>query len=209
MIYPNAKVSEKATLFPGAVVGRPPKKAGNFHVPVRGGKETVISPGAVIGCNAVIYEGCFIGKDVLIGDGATIRENTHIDDQTIIGNNTTIQNDVTIGKRSRVVDLSHITAGVVIGDDVFISTGVLTMNDNSLARGGELNPPFIDNNARSGGGAILLPGVRVGSDALVAAGAVVTKDVKPGARVQGVPAKTFPQPETEDEVWMDYYFRGG
>lgn len=208
-IYRGVTIEEGVTIFPGAVIGRPPKKSGNFHVPSRAGRDTIIRKGAVIGCNAVIYQGCDIGEDAMVGDGATIRENSTIGEQSIVGNNCTFQNDVTMGKRSRVIDLSHITAGVMIGDDVFISTGVLTMNDNSMARGGELRPPFIDSQAMVGGGAILLPGVRVGQNAIVAAGAVVTKSVKPGTRVQGVPAKPFPpHQETDEEIWSDHFFGG-
>lgn len=207
-VYRGVTIEQGVTIFPGAVIGRPPKKAGNFHVPTRADRDTIIRKGAVIGCNAVIYQGCIIGEDVMIGDGATIRENCTIEEQSIVGNNCTFQNDVYMGRRSRVIDLSHITAGVVIGDDVFISTGVLTMNDNSMARGGALRPPFIDSRAMIGGGAILLPGVRIGEEAMVAAGAVVTKSVKPGVRVQGVPAKTFPVPASDEEIWSEHFFGG-
>jgi acetyltransferase-like isoleucine patch superfamily enzyme len=207
VVFPGTLIEEGVTIFPGAIIGRPPMKAGATHVPVHRGGETVIKKGTVIGCNAVIYEGVYIGNSVLVGDGATIRENCQISDQAIVGNNCTLQNDVHVGRRARIVDLSHITANVHVGDDAFVSTGVLTMNDNSMARGGSLRPPYISNRAMVGGGAILLPGVTIGEDALVGAGSVVTKDVFPNTRVQGVPARLFEaRRESDEEIWAKYFF---
>lgn len=211
-VYPGVTIEENVTIFPGAVIGRPPKKAGAFSVTARAADNTIIKKGSVIGCNAVIYQGCYIGESVMIGDGATIRENCQISDQAIVGNNCTLQNDVHVGRRARIVDLSHITASVHIGDGAFVSTGVLTMNDNSMAHGGALRPPYIANRAMIGGGAILLPGVTIGEDSLVGAGSVVTHDVMPSTRVQGVPARPYdaraPRDEevADRELWARYYF---
>ncbi len=207
--YGDVLVEQGVTIFPGAHIGRPPRATGSIHQKPKAGKTTYLGPGTIVGANAVLYQGVQTGSRVLIGDGATIREDTVVDDDAIVGSNATIQNDVWIGKRSRVLDLSHITAHVKIGDDVFISVGVLTMNDNSMAQGGELNPPSIERNARVGGGAALLPGTHVGENALVATGAVVTHDVGENVRVQGVPARVYGQPvaETEKQIWDAYLDR--
>lgn len=205
VIYPGVVIEGDVTVMPYAVIGRPPKIAGAVHVEPHVNGKTYIRRGAVIGAHAVIYAGTTIGESVLIGDGATIRENCLIGSQSIIGNNCTFQNNVVMGPRSRVVDLSHITAHVYIGAEVFISTGVLTMNDNSMAQGGELEPPVILSGARVGGGATLLPGVQIGQDSLVAAGSVVTKRVKAGARVQGVPAREYPGPKTDRQLWEEHF----
>lgn len=197
------------TVFPGAYIGKRPKVAGIVQNQPHAASGTLIGRGSVIGANSVIYAGTDIDESVLIGDGATIRENCIIGAQSIVGNNCTFQNNVRMGKRSRVVDLSHITANVVMEDDVFISTGVLTMNDNSMAHGGELKAPWFYKGAMVGGGAVILPGVHVGADAMVGAGSVVTRGVEAGARVQGVAAKPFPRPTpppTDMERWAQYYF---
>lgn len=193
----SATIEDGVTVMQGAVIGREPARPNIFTRP---GRPAYVGAYSVIGSNVTIYTGVSLGKNVLIGDGARIRENTRIGDDSIIGSNATIQNDVNMGERSRVVDLSHITAGVVIGDDVFISTGVLTMNDNSFNHGGPLNPPIISDGVSIGGGAILLPGVFVGPNAIVAAGAVVTKYVYAGTRVQGVPAKRYYLPPVDESL---------
>lgn len=204
MIYPNVWIDEDAvieegvTIFPGAVIGKPPKVTG--IVPPKESREaTTIRRGSVIGANAVIYKGTSIGPEALIGDGVTVRENCEIGEGGVIGNNSTVQNDVVIGNRVRIVDLSHVTAGVRIADDVFWSVGVLSMNDNRDGAG--LKAPQIEAKAFIGGGAILLPGVTIGEQATVAAGAVVTRDVAARTRVQGVPARPFyPQPMYDGET---------
>lgn len=211
-VYPGVTLGENVVIFPGAVIGREPLTAGSVKNKPEVKHDTIIEDGAVIGANAVIYAGVHIGKEALIGDGATIRENCSIGSKSIVGNNCTLQNDVQMGERSRIVDLSHITAGVLIGDDVFISTGVLTMNDNSMNKGGQLDPPAFFDGAMVGGGAIILPGVDVKRGALVAAGAVVTRHVDEGVRVQGVPAKPYEQPladradKVERDLWAQYFF---
>lgn len=179
------------TIFVGAFIGKRPKVAG-IVPPKEYRPRTVIRSGAVIGANAVIYKGVEIGPNVLIGDGVTIRENTTIGEGSVVGSNSTVQNDVVLGSRVRVVDLSHITAGVRVGDDVFWSVGVLSMNDNRDGEG--LKPPQVGKRAFVGGGAALLPGVEIGDDAIVAAGSVVTRHVTAGTRVQGVPARPFTKP---------------
>ena len=104
--------------------------------------------------------------------------------------------DVSIGDGVKVMDNTHITGGVRIGDDAFVSTSVATTNDNSpgdaLQGESSLVAPEIRGRAVVGAGAILLPGVIIGEGATVAAGAVVTKDVPADAVVFGVPARAKP-----------------
>lgn len=190
VIYGEVEIDDFTTIFDGSVIGREPMAAGIIsHKPNAIGK-TRIGKRCVIGANAIIYQGAVIGDDCLVGDGTTIRENTTIGNNTVVGSNVTIQNGAVIGDRVKIVDLSHITFDCTIGDDSFISVGVYTMNDNSMARGGEVIGPKIGKRVRIGGGALLLPGIIVGDDAIIGAGSVVTKDVPEGGKVMGIPAKT-------------------
>lgn len=212
-IYPNAiiedgvVIEEGVTVFPGAYVGKPPKVTGIVQNKPRFTRETIIRSGCVLGANSVVYAGVQIGPNTLIGDGVTVRENGTIGSECVIGNNSTLQNNVEIGNRVRVVDLSHITAYVTIEDDVFWSVGVASMNDNSMAQGGDLEPPYVEKGAMIGGGALLLPGVRIGSKAIVGSGSVVTKDVRPGDKVMGIPAtnRYAAEVKAKDQLIKEYF----
>jgi UDP-2-acetamido-3-amino-2,3-dideoxy-glucuronate N-acetyltransferase len=89
----------------------------------------------------------------------------------------------------------------VVEHDVFVAPGVITTNDPTAGRRGpgqELRGPTLRRACRIGAGAVLLPGVEVGEEAFVAAGAVVTADVPARAVVMGVPARVVRQvPEEE------------
>lgn len=204
-IFEDVSIAEDVTVMPGAVIGRPPKGTPALrNQPKSRFESTVIGAGSVIGANAVIYRGVNIGRNVLIGDGVTIREDCFIGDNVIIGNNSTLQNDVLVGDNVRIVDLSHVTAQVVIEAGAFWSVGVLSMNDNAMGPGGELKAPVVKAGAKVGGGALLLPGVIVEEGATVAAGSVVTHDVPIGSTVMGVPARV--RVPKKDPTWEDYYF---
>lgn len=140
----------------------------------------------------MIYAGVTIGAGTLIGDGVVVREDVRIGEMCVIGSNSTINAHTQIGSRVKIMDLSHITADALIEDDVFISTGVLSTNDNAMGRdgySGQFRGPVIRRKAAVGAGVILLPGKIVGEGATVGAGAVVTHDVPPGQTVMGVPAR--------------------
>ncbi len=96
---------------------------------------------------------------------------------------------------------AYITAWTVVEDDVFVAPGVITANDPTAGRRGpgqELRGPTLRRACRIGAGAVLLPGIEVGEEAFVAAGAVVTADVPARAVVMGVPARVVRQvPEEE------------
>ncbi len=87
------------------------------------------------------------------------------------------------------------TAYSTIEEDVFIAPCVVTTNDNFMgrteARLAAMKGPTIRRGARIGGGAVLLPGIEIGEEAFVGAGAVVAKDVPPRAVIVGNPARVI------------------
>jgi UDP-3-O-[3-hydroxymyristoyl] glucosamine N-acyltransferase len=190
IIETGVEIGDGTEIFSGSVLGKEPKGASvtrtpSFRPVVRVGE------GGAIGPNAVLYYDVEVGPDALIGDGASIREGGRLGKGVLLGRHVTLNYDVQVGDRTKVMDLTHITGGMRIGDDVFISVGVLTANDNAMGRLGAsaLSFPVIESEAAIGAGAILLPGVVIGRGAVVGAGAVVTKDVAPGSRAMGVPAR--------------------
>jgi UDP-2-acetamido-3-amino-2,3-dideoxy-glucuronate N-acetyltransferase len=86
----------------------------------------------------------------------------------------------------------YLTAFTLIEDDVFVGPGVTTTNDSTMARHDPEMPlrgAILRRACRIGGGAVLAPGVEIGEEGYVAAGAIVTRDVPARAVVMGVPAR--------------------
>lgn len=186
-------LGDDVEVWHGAVIGKPPKGAGaTARQPVYE-QRVSIGAGTSVGPHAVIFYDVTIGQNTLIGDGASVREQCRVGDQCIVSRYVTVNYNTTIGNRVKIMDLTHITGNAVIEDDVFISTMVGTMNDNKMSlrsyRPGEITGPHVQEGASIGGGAMLLPNVKVGRQATVAAGAVVTKAVPDHALVFGMPAK--------------------
>jgi UDP-3-O-[3-hydroxymyristoyl] glucosamine N-acyltransferase len=199
-IHPHVVIEQGVTIgagvevFPGCHIGKEPVGAGSLARQPSFQRRSSIGPGCRIGPSATIYIGVEIGASVLVGDGASIREQCRIGTNSVIGRHVTVNYDVTIGARTKIMDHTWLCGAMRVGDDVFISGGVLTANDNAMGRGGfdatVMVGPEIEDEVAIGAGAILLPGVRVGRGATIAAGAVVSRNVQPGAFVMGIPART-------------------
>ena len=132
---------------------------------------------------------------MIVGDGARVRERCVVGDDVVIGSGSLVENDTTIGARTTIQAEAYITAYSTLEDHVFIAPCVVTTNDNFMGRTEKrhelVKGPTIRRGARVGGGAILCPGVEIGEEAFVGAGAVVTKDVPPRVVVVGNPARVL------------------
>jgi len=185
----------------GAVLGKPPKLARHSTAPREGGDPLVIEDGAVVCCRAIVFAGARIGPGAIVGDQAFVRERARVGAGSVIGRGSAVDNDVVIGERVRLQSNVYITAFSEIGDDVFVGPCAMTTNDDTMARRSPDNPmegARLRRACRVGGGAVILPGVEVGEEAFVAAGAVVTADVPARAVVMGVPARAVREvPEEE------------
>ena len=128
----------------------------------------------------------------IVGEQAFVRERATIGAGSVVGRGSAIDNDVPIGARVRIQTNVYLAAGSVVEDDVFIGPGATTSNDDTMARHEKGSPPegaAFRRACRVGAGVVLTPGVEIGEEAFVAAGAVVTKDVPARAVVMGVPAR--------------------
>ena len=208
----NVVIHDGTVLGPGvaiqdcAVLGKPvalgPRSTASREAP----PPLEIGEGATICAGAVVVAGARIGAGAVIGDQAHVRERAEIGEQTVVGRGSQIDNDVRVGSRVRIQTGCYITAYSQVEDDVFIAPGVTTTNDDTMSRHGKDEPlrgPTLRRACRVGGGAVLTPGVEVGEEAFVAAGAVVTRDVPPRAVVMGVPAREVREVEDVDllERW--------
>lgn len=112
----------------------------------------------------------------------------HIGSDCVIHSHVWIGDKVLIGDRVKIQAFAFIPNGVVIQDNVFIGPGVVFTNDK-LPPSDVLTPTLVKRGAVIGANATIVCGVTIGECAMIAAGAVVTKDVPPGTLVKGNPAK--------------------
>src|SRR6202012_114701 len=155
-----------------------------------------VDAGATICCGAVVYAGASLGTGVIIGDQAQVRERTVIGERTVVGRGSPVDFATQVGDRVSIQTLVYLTAEGLVEDDVFIGPGVTSTNDDTMSRhasGQRLRGPVLRRACRIGGGVVLTPGVEVGEEAFVAAGAVVVRDVPERAVVMGVPGRVVRQ----------------
>jgi len=158
------------------------------------GDEVSIGEGALIGGHVVIHSGVRIGAGARVGDHAQIRDGAVIGAGSTVGSYVCVDPGVEVGRRVSIQTRSYITGGTTIEDDVFIGPGVTLTNDNTMNRHGpefEFEGPLLRRGCRVGGGSTLCPGVEIGEEAFVAAGAVVSADVPARTVVVGVPARVL------------------
>lgn len=131
-----------------------------------------VLPEAVIGADVNINDHVFVENDVVVGDRVTLKSGVQVWD------------------------------GIRLGDDVFVGPNVTFTNDlfpRSKQYPERFATTVIEDGASIGGGAVILPGVRVGRRAMIGAGAIVTKDVPPFAIVVGNPARIVGYAETSNQ----------
>ncbi|GIK23348.1 MAG: acyltransferase [Ignavibacterium sp.] len=142
-----------------------------------------------------------LGKDVKIFDFVNLY-GCSIDDNSKIGTFVEIQKNASVGKNCKISSHTFICEGVHIGDSVFVGHNVTFINDKyprsanpdgSIQTESDWNvvETFVKNGASIGSSSTILCGVTIGENAIVGAGAVVTKDVPPNTIVAGVPAKVI------------------
>ena len=197
-IHPHAIINSGVLLgdgveiFPGAFIGKKPGGAGSLARLPKFKSVIRIDANCSIGPHSIIYYDVTLGRDVLVGDGASIREQCSIGDKCIIGRHVTLNYSVTVGRETKIMDHSWMAGNMKIGSNVFISGNVATANDNSMGTvkysREQMKGPQIEDGARIGAGAVLLPGITVGRQSVIAAGAVVTRNIEPCERVAGIPA---------------------
>ncbi len=147
-----------------------------------------IGPYAVVRAFSIIYGGSHIGSHLETGHHVVIREENQIGDHLKIWNNSTIDYGCVLGNGVRIHNNVYVAQFTVLEDDVFLAPGVVVANDRRPISPEDLKGPTIKRGARVGINATLLPAIVIGEDALVGAGAVVTKDVPARAVVVGNPA---------------------
>jgi acetyltransferase-like isoleucine patch superfamily enzyme len=205
VIEPGAVIHEGVVLGAGvlieacAVLGKRPRlRAGSSAAASAGAASEapplplVLGDGETVCAGAVVYAGASIGDRVIVGDQSQVRERARIGAGSVIGRGSSVDFDAVIGMRVLIQTGVYVTAGTIVEDDVFLGPGVCTTNDSTMGRlapGTPLRGPVFRRACRVGGGAVIVPGVEIGEEAFIAAGAVVTGDVEPRAVVMGIPGR--------------------
>jgi acetyltransferase-like isoleucine patch superfamily enzyme len=194
-VYGGTVLGEGVKVLEGAVVGKQPTLSPRSTAKREPLQPTTIGAGTVVSTGAIVFAGSTVGERVILGDQSCVRERVEIADDVVVGRGSLVENDTTIGARTKIQAEAYVTAYSTVEEDVFIAPCVVTTNDNYMGRTEkrleEMRGPTIRRGARVGGGAILCPGVEIGEEAFVGAGAVVTKDVPPRALVVGNPARVL------------------
>ena len=207
-------VGENVVIYPGTVIGAGCRIGDNIVL----GKQPALSPrstakreelpplelgeGTIVSSGAIVFAGTRIGARSVIGDQTGVRERCVLGDDVVVGRGSLVENDTTIGARTKIQAMAYVTAYSTLEEDVFIGPCAVTTNDNYMGRTEKRHElrkgPTIRRGARIGGAAVLLPGIEVGEEAFVGAGAVVTKDVPARAVVVGNPARQIREVPDEE-----------
>jgi UDP-2-acetamido-3-amino-2,3-dideoxy-glucuronate N-acetyltransferase len=207
VVHDGVIIGDDCTIGDGAVLGKGPQLARRSTASRDALDALVLEAGVVVGAQAIVFAGARVGVGSIVADQAFVRERTVIGAQTVVGRASGVDNDVRIGDRVRIQSQAYVTAYSVIEDDVFFGPCAMTTNDDTMARhpkGMPLRGATLRRACRIGGGAVLVPGVEVGEEAFVAAGAVVIADVPARKVVMGVPARLVRDVPDEDllERWV-------
>lgn len=192
VIHPGTVVGDGCEIGDHVVLGKPPKLSARSSAPKEAPPALELGAGVIVGAGAVVFAGARVREGAIVGDQSFVRERSVVGAGSVVGRGSAVDNDVTIGARVRVQTGVYVTAFSQIEDDVFVGPGVYTTNDDTMARHGPdyaLRGAILRRACRIGGGVVLCPGVEVGEEAFVAAGAVVTRDVPARSVVIGVPGR--------------------
>jgi acetyltransferase-like isoleucine patch superfamily enzyme len=146
-----------------------------------------------IGFNVVIDPDCEIGENVFIGNNTMIRSGVKIGKDSIIGHLVVIESNTVIGKRVTIQSQCHVTKNAIIEDQCFFGPMAMLINTRNISHGRGFEPelagPKIRFGCRIGSGSIILPGIEIGENSTIGAGAVVTDSVPATQIWFGIPAR--------------------
>jgi acetyltransferase-like isoleucine patch superfamily enzyme len=205
VVHDGTKIGDGCVIEDHAVLGKRPRLARGSSAKGEVGVLRVAERVTVC-CGAVVFAGASIAAEAILGDQSFVRERSSVGAGSVVGRGSVVDNDVRVGQRVRIQTGVYLTAFTLVEDDVFVGPGATTTNDDTMSRHGPEMPlrgAILRRACRVGGGAVLTPGVEVGEEAFLAAGAVLTKDLPPRAVAMGVPARVVREVGEDDllERW--------
>ena len=207
VVYPGTVLGEGCKILDYAVVGKQPTLSPRSTTRREELPPLELGAGTIVSTGAVVFAGTTVGERVIVGDQSCVRERCTIGDDVVIGRGSLVENDTSVGARTKIQANAYVTAYSLLEEDVFIAPCVVTTNDNFMGRTEQrlelMKGPTIRRGARVGGGCVLLPGIEVGEEAFVGAGAIVVRDVPPRAVVVGSPARQIRDVPEEELLKSD------
>jgi acetyltransferase-like isoleucine patch superfamily enzyme len=202
IVYPGTVLGDGCRILDYAVVGKQPTLGPRSTAKREELPPLELGAGTVVSTGAIVFAGTTIGARSIIGDQACVRERCHVGDDVVIGRGALVENDTTVGALSKIQADAYVTAYSTLEDGVFIAPRVITTNDNFMGRTERRHAlrkgPTIRRGARVGAGAVHCPGVEIGEEAFVGAGAVVVGDVPARVVVVGNPARILREVPPEE-----------
>jgi len=193
VVYPGTVIGNGCQILDYAVVGKQPTLSPRSTAKQEQLPPLELGAGTIVSTGAVVFAGTTLGERVIVGDQACVRERCELGDDCVVGRGSLVENDTSVGARTKIQANAYVTAYSQLEDDVFIAPCVATTNDNFMGRTERRHElrkgPTIRRGARIGGAAVLLPGIEIGEEAFVGAGAIVIRDVPARAVVVGSPAR--------------------
>lgn len=157
--------------------------------PGRDPQPLVIGEDAVIRSHAVVYGGSRIGPRFETGHHVAVREGMTIGVNFRLGNHSDMQGPITVGDYVRVHSSVIVGEHAELRDFVWVLPYTVIASDPHPPSDGQYKGVVLEEYAVISAGCTLLPGVRVGRESLVGAHSLVTRHVRPGSVVTGVPAR--------------------
>jgi len=197
-IHPNVEIGEGAQIGEFVVIGVPPRGKAPGELLTRIGRN------AVIRSHTVIYAGNQIGDNFNTGHNVLLREENQIGSNVSIGSHTVIEHHVIVHDGVRIHSQAFVPEFTTLEEGCWIGPNVVFTNAyhplcpkcKECLKGATVRP-----NAKVGANSTILPDLIIGRNALVGAGAVVTRDVPDNSVVAGAPARVI---KMVDELHCPY-----
>ena len=194
VIYPETRIGENCVILEHVTLGRPPETAGALTRPLKQSYPPLsVGDSCLIGPSSKIYRGTNIGNHVSIYEFVTVREECVLGNGVVLAPGVSVNYETTIGDRTKVMHSTHLTGGMIIEEDVFISLHVGTTNDHlveTIRDSRTWKGAHIERGCVIGAGVMLAPGIRIGEGSHITMQSVVTNDV---------PAYTLIKTEVEQD----------
>lgn len=186
VIYDNVQIETNTIIANDCIVGEP---LNDYYTnPKYKNPKTIIGANSLVRSHAIIYAGSVFGTHFQTGHRTTIREKIKMGNHCHVGTLSDLQGHSTFGDYCRLHSNTHIGQGSKVGNFVFIYPYVVFTNDpvppSDICIG-----PTVGDYSIIATGSLVMPGIKIGTNVLVGAGAVVTKDVEDFSLVLGTPAK--------------------